>query len=150
MIDRRQTLKLLGGSALAVAVQLPLPAQAQRVAFPKRGTRLRKLLLDSVRPTFERDTRGPVQFVVHRLAVSGRYAFGHVSAQRPGGGRINWAKTVYAKELREGFFDPGASYFLLRQSDGGWDLVDYIVGPTDVPWEGWRQQFRLPTRLFRD
>ena len=149
-IDRRRILAALGCVVVVASVFRPGGALAQRVSFAKRGTRLRKALLDSVRPTFERDTRGPVEFVVHRLAVSGRFAFGHVSSQRPGGGRIDWTKTVYAKELREGFFDPGASYFLLRKSNGGWRLVDYIVGPTDVPWEGWRQRFKLPTKLFLD
>ena len=129
-VDRRQVATWLGSSIVVAAVVSPVPSLAQRVVFPKRGTGLRKALLDTVRPTFERDTRGPVEFVVHRLAISGRFAFGHVSAQRPGGGRINWMKTVYAKELKEGFFDP--------------------VGPTDVPWDGWRQQFRLPVKLFRD
>lgn len=147
LVDRRKAIGFAGGVLLTAALG-PTQALAQRVSFPKRGSALRKQLLDTIRPTFVRETRGPVEFVVHRLAVSGRFAFGLVSAQRPGGGRINWSKTVYAKELKDGFFDPGESYFLLRRSGGGWEVADYIVGPTDVPWEGWRQKFKLPTKLF--
>ena len=60
------------------------PAQAQ-IFQPKPGTPLRSEILDAVRPVFETETNGPIEFVVRRLNVLGDWAFGDVTLQRPGG-----------------------------------------------------------------
>ena len=89
-------------------------AVAQSVTQPPQGTRLRKELLDAARPVFEKETEGPVEFVVHRLNVMDGWAFGDVFLQRPGGRKIDWSKTKYAEEERNGAFDSGGCFFLLE------------------------------------
>lgn len=37
---------------------------------------------------------------------------------------------------------------LLWWDGGGWRVVEYGIGPTDVIWEEWRQKHRLPRELF--
>jgi hypothetical protein len=123
-------------------------ATAQSVTQPPQGSRLRKELLDAARPVFERETDGPVEFVVHRLNVMGEWAFGDVFLQRPGGGRIVWSKTKFAEAEKYGAFDPGGSFFLLKQSGSNWTVVEFATGPTDVAWDSWRQDRHLPGQLF--
>ncbi len=123
-------------------------AAAQNVIQPPQGSQLRKELLDAARPVFEEETKGPVEYEVHRLNVLGGWAFGDVFLRRPGGGRIDWSRTKYAEDERNGAFDPGGSFFLLKRSGSSWTVVEFATGPTDVAWDGWRQDHRLPGQLF--
>jgi len=120
-----------------------------QIMQPQRGSALRTNLLDTIRPVFERETGGPVEFVVQRLNVIGEWAYGEVRAQRPGGKAIDWNRTRYAEDFQAGMFDPAASDFLLRRTATGWMVVESAMGPTDVVWEGWRLDHRLPLALFQ-
>ena len=130
---------------LAAAIS---PAQAQ-IFQPRPGTPLRSEILDAVRPVFETETNGPIEFVVRRLNVLGDWAFGDVTLQRPGGEPIDWNATKFAADFAEGAFDPGGSFFLLSRSANGWDVIEFSTGPTDVVWDGWRNDHRLPSPLFQ-
>lgn len=137
------TLCLLG---VAFAAE---PVAAQNVTKVERGSALRGALLDTARPLFERETGGPVEFVVKQLNVYDVWAFGNVSVQRPGGGAIDWSRTKFGEDYAEGMFDAGGHFFLLRRADSGeWMLMEYAIGPTDVAWDWWRQQLNLPEALF--
>lgn len=145
--------RCLVGAALALAILpvlgLAVPASAQAIEQPARGSALRKTLLDAARPTFEAETNGPVEFVIRQLNVHGDWAFGSVLLQRPGGGAIDWQRTRYAEDQRLGIFNPNGSFFLLRRAGGAWTVVEFTTGPTDVAWDGWRQDHNLPMALFR-
>ena len=139
------TLLLLG------AVTMTMPAASQQITKPERGSALRAEILDAARPVFERETGGPVEFVITTLNVFDNWAYGNVRLQRPGGGQIDWRRTKYAEDDAQGMFDPAGHLFLLRKSDAGeWMLVEYALGPTDVAWDWWRQQLNLPEALFTD
>lgn len=126
-------------------------AEAQQVTKVERGTHLRGEILDAARPLFERETGGPVEFVVNTLNVYDVWAFANVRAQRPGGGAIDWSRTKFGEDMAHGMFDPASSFVLLRRADSGaWMLVEYAIGPTDVAWDWWRQQLDLPEALFLD
>ncbi|AHB49474.1 hypothetical protein W911_15420 [Hyphomicrobium nitrativorans NL23] len=131
------------------AVGMTVPAMSQQIVKPELGSALRAEILDAARPVFERETGGPVEFVINTLNVLDTWAYGNVRLQRPGGGRIDWSRTKYAEADAEGMFDPAGNQFLLRKSDAGeWMLVEYALGPTDVAWDWWRQQLNLPEALF--
>jgi opacity protein-like surface antigen len=123
-------------------------AVAQNVTQPPPGSRLRKELLDAARPVFEKETEGPVEFVVHRLNVMDRWAFGDVFLRRPGGRTIDWSKTKYAEDEKNGAFDAGGAFFLLKRSGANWTVAEFATGPTDVAWDSWRQDYHLPSQLF--
>jgi hypothetical protein len=122
---------------------------AERMIKPQPGSGLRAEILDAVRPLFERETGGPVEFVVTRLNVLGEWAYGEVQAQRPGGRTIDWTRTRHAEDFEAGMFDPAASDFLLRKSGPDWAVVEYALGPTDVVWVSWRLDHRLPLAIFQ-
>lgn len=125
------------------------PAGAQTVTNVERGNPLRSQILDAARPLFERETGGPVEFVVQKLNTYDVWAFANLRAQRPGGGAIDWSRTRFGEDMAQGMFDPSNSFVLLRRADSGeWMLVEYALGPTDVAWDWWRQQLDLPEALF--
>ncbi|MFA5899672.1 MAG: hypothetical protein WC829_11220 [Hyphomicrobium sp.] len=135
-------------AALIVFAATILPALAQSFQ-PQPGTPLRREILDAVRPVFEAETNGPVEFVVRRLNVLGDWAFGDVTLQRPGGHSIDWNATKYAADFAEGSFDPGGSFFLMSRSAKRWNVIEFSTGPTDVIWDGWRTDYKLPSTLFQ-
>lgn len=127
----------------------PRPATAQdTIVTPPKGTALRADLLDTARPAFEQEVGAPVEFVVHTLNVMDGWAFGSVKPQRPGGVAIDWRRTKFGEDVAQGMFETEISFFLLRDAGDGWKLIEIAIGPTDVAWDWWRQQHRLPAELF--
>ena len=132
----------------ALALLPALPARAQRVMDVTRADPDRRALMDAIRPALERETQGPVEFGVRELRRSGDFAFGVLNPQRPGGTPIRWQDTRFAQALRAGAFDGGTTYVLWRWESGGWRVLEYAIGPTDVVWIDWQQRHRLPEALF--
>jgi hypothetical protein len=140
--------RLLAAISFCFALVLTTSAAAQSVFQPARGTQLRTQLLEAVRGVFETETNGSVEFVIRRLNVLGDWAFGDVQLRRPGGGQIDWRKTKYADDFVAGVFDPGGSFFLLHRAGTVWKVTEYSTGPTDIVWDGWRTDHKLPPKLF--
>src|SRR5690606_5748039 len=95
------------------------PADAQTVNNVERGNPLRSQILDAARPLFERETGGPVEFVVQKLNTYDVWAFANLRAQRPGGEAIDWSLTRFGEDMAQGMFDPSNSFVLLRRADSG-------------------------------
>lgn len=134
---------------LALAPGLGLaPAFAGDIHQPPKGSELRTSILDAARPTFATEIGGPIEFVVTKLNVMDQWAYGDVKLQRPGGAPIDWSATKFAEDYAQGMFDPEHNLFLLAEGGDGWSLVEYAIGPTDVAWDWWRQQHKLPAELF--
>ena len=124
------------------------PVLAQEVQLAGKGSQLRAELLDAARPVFVAETGGPIEFVVKRLAVLGAWAFGDVELRRPGGQPIDWTQTKFVSALKDDMFTPGTAFFLLRNTNGAWSVAEFVVGPTDVTWDWWRQRYGIPQALF--
>lgn len=119
-----------------------------QVTFPEKGTRLRAELMNTARPTFEREIGGSVVFSTKRLAVYGDWAFADVHPLRANGAEIDWSRTKFAAAQKQGMFEADTSFFLLKRVGGKWTVAEAAIGPTDVAWDGWRQQYKLPSALF--
>ncbi len=118
------------------------------IQSPPKGSALRASLLDAARPVFEQELGAPIEFVVTTLNVFGKWAYGDVRVQRPGGTPIDWIKTKFAEDFSQGMLETGHNLFLLKEGGDGWTVVEYAIGPTDVAWDWWRQQHQLPAELF--
>jgi hypothetical protein len=113
------------------------------------GDPLRRPLLDTLRPAIQRDLGGQaVQFMVHRLRVQGDWAFYAGTIQQPNGRPIDFGKTRYAGALENGVFDGPGTYALLRRQGGRWRVVTFVIGPTDVAYLAWPDEYRAPAALF--
>jgi hypothetical protein len=143
--SRRQVLRHLAAAGTALLL-FPKAAWA-RYWTPQRGTAERKALMDAARPAMSREIGGPIEFVVHTLRTDGDWAYLFAQPQRPGGTPIDWRQTPFAQDWADGFFDEGV--MILYRLDGQrWTVVDYFIGPTDVPWYAWIDQYGLPEALF--
>jgi len=116
---------------------------------PKLGDPNRKAILNAVRPAIERDTGGPVEFVVYVIRTNGAWAYLQASPQRPGGVGIDWTSTKFGAAIAEGSMSE-IVMALLKRSDSSWRVEDYVLGPTDVYWAWWVTDRNIPERLFHD
>ena len=130
----------------------PTPAIAAGAAAARdvgAADPLRKALLDALRPTIERDLgQKRLSFVVRTLRTQDHWAFADVAPRTSGGRAIDFRKTRHAERLRLGMLDDDTIYALLKRSDGLWRVVAFAVGPTDVAWDGWDDEYGAPKSLF--
>lgn len=140
---------LLATPAPGVVVE-PVPVVAQsRTRDIGVGDPLRRPLLNALRPAVQRDLGGqPVQFMVDRLRVQGDWAFFAGAVQQPNGRPIDFSRTLYASALENGVFDGPGMFGLLRRSGQGWQVVTFVVGPTDVAYLDWPAAYGAPMSLF--
>jgi len=145
MFARRQLLIVTAGAA--AATWLSAPGYAQRIVLIERGAPERTVLLDVVRASVQRRLGIKVIFQVQRLAVFGDWAFAGLRPRTETGSRIDYRRTLYAKD-----FDPEQDSdtvdVLLRRSGGAWGIVEEAFLPTDVVWEEWQRKYKLPRELF--
>ncbi len=141
MLTRRS---LIAAAAL-LAGALPVAAQTN----PPRGSPLRAELMDALRPTVTSEIGGPIEFVVKELRVMQRWAYAFVRPQRPGGTPIDWSRTKFRDDYRQGIMGDDVMA-LLRHDGARWNVVEYSIGPSDIAWDSWWQDRRLPRRLFTD
>lgn len=143
MINRRALVSLTLATLVA---GINSPARAGDIVEPRRGSALRKTLLDTLRPHIETEMRVPVEFVVRTMKVSDGFAFLVVDPQQPGGIPIDPAKTVYRDELD--FMDGLTVYALLKKSGDRWIMLEQFTGPTDAVFVEWPSMFGAPKALF--
>lgn len=105
---------------------------------PARGSALRGVLLDALRPHIEWMLGPPVEFVVWDLRRAGDVAFFSGMAQRPGGDAIDIAATPAAKreELDPQVGDGATVQALYKLSGETWVAVHWAISATDV-WYAW-------------
>lgn len=122
------------------------PALALTFREPAKGSAERAAIMDTLRPAVEAEMRGPVEFVVTTIRVTPNWAFVQVEPQRPGGGVIDPEETGFAGDTD--MMDGLTVYGLMGFQAGRWNLIDHMVGPTDVGYAGWQQRYGVPAALL--
>ena len=133
----------------AALLALAVPAFAQKTTHPGPGSALRKAILDSLRVPIEKQLKPKVVFVVRTLNVYEDWAYVGGEVQRPNGKPVDFNKIPFYRDLiKEGVFDGPTTMGLLRKKAGKWKVIAWVIGPTDVAWAGWTDEFGAPTPLF--
>jgi hypothetical protein len=135
---------------MAAAVTVPwlgAPTAAQPIVEIERGASARTAILDVVRASVQRRLGIKVIFQVGRLAVFGDWAFAAVRPRTETGNRIDYRRTLYAKNY-EPDLDSDTVDVLLRRDRTSWSIVEEAFLPTDVVWEEWQEKYKLPRELF--
>ncbi len=122
-------------------------AAAPRSTTLTVGGAQRRAILNAVRTPVEKELKQKVRFRVDHLRSDGEWAFFFGAPQSAGGRAPDYRKTRYREAVAAGAFDNGVSA-LLRKRGGRWRLLTYVLGATDVPWEGWPKRYGAPRRLF--
>ncbi len=118
-------------------------ATAEEFTTPKPGSALRKEVLNAFRNPIENDLNQKVLFKVNDLRVSGRWAFINAQTLTPAQNEIDYTKTKYAEDVREGFFDDWICA-LAEKVGGKWKVHVFIIGATDVPYVAWPETYGVP------
>lgn len=108
----------------------------------------RKALLDALRPSIEADLGQALIFEVETLREIDGSAFAVVQPRTPAGKPVDFAKTRHAQRLADGVLDGDTVYAILQHRDGRWQVQEYVVGPTDVAWTSWTQDYAAPEVIF--
>ena len=114
---------------------------------PEKGSAERKAITDALRVPVEKKLKQSVVFNIDHLKVQDDWAFMLGAPRKPGGGRLDYSKTSYAKAVALGMFDDGISA-LLHKVSGRWRVVRYVIGATDVPYIEWDKQYRAPSGIL--
>lgn len=109
------------------------------------STPLRRTLLNTVRPTVEKAMAQKVKFQVRRLNANAEWAFLDGIALQPNGKPVDLKQTPF-KNVEP--MDGPTVFALLRKKAGHWRIVTYSIGPTDVVWSGWDEEFGVPGALL--
>lgn len=83
---------------------------------------------------------------VRHLAVSGDWAFVDATLLDLDGGPFDYTGTP-EEEAAANHAKSSRYAALLRNGGAGWALVDQAIGPTDVAWLRWPQQYGVPQSL---
>ncbi len=62
---------------------------------------------------------------------------------------IDYHGTSYQKAIDAGAFDDGI-VALLQKRGGKWQVVEYVIGATDVPYVEWNRKYRAPSEIFKE
>jgi hypothetical protein len=88
-------------------------------------------------------------FKVDHLKVQSQWAFLRGVPQQLGGKPMNYKGTPYQEAIKLGVFDDWICA-LLRKQRGEWRVVTYVIGATDVAYDGWDKQYQAPASIFND
>lgn len=144
-------------SAIAVAVALfasalaactpPTPGAATDVQSAEQPD-------DAIRAAateaLQADIGQPIGLNIETLRTEGDWAWVIATPMTPSGEAVDFSATKYGQAVADGVFDGGGTTYMLlqRRADGGWAVVEFVVGPTDVAWLEWPAKYGFPPSLF--
>ena len=102
------------------------------------------LLRSKVRPQIKQD----VTFVVRSLQMKNNYVFLKGNVRDAKGGKIDFSKTIFKNDEKEGMFDGDPVYALFKKVNGKWKYLVHAIGPTDVVYACWASTYKAPKQLF--
>jgi len=134
--------------ALVIIVAAAGAASAQEAHTPAPGSAERRGIADALRTPVEKELKQKVVFKIDHLKVSGDWAFLRGVPQRTDGGKVDYTVTPYRQRIEDGVFDDWICA-LLRKRAGKWQVVKYVIGATDVVYEGWDEEYNAPSAIFK-
>jgi hypothetical protein len=162
-------LALVGCAAPSVEDQAPASAPVEGTNESDFTSGDRKAQLEGLRARVQQDFAGAkslesfkLVFVVRRLNSDTKKAVAQTHImKRDAQGKdheladADYEGSVYEETIAEGLFDgPEVTAILQKNADGKWSTVKkgsgddaleaYVVGPTDVAYEGWDREFGVP------
>lgn len=124
------------------------PATADPVVMaPAPGSALYQTLVDTARATLEPELGQSIGIAVDDLRTYGGWAYLDGVPTRPDGSVFDWNASPFARAWQADAMSDEVMVFMALEA-GGWRVVDHVIGPTDVYWVSWMQDYGLPDTLF--
>ena len=108
----------------------------------------RVMILDLLRTKVKPQIKQDVSFVVRSLQIKNNYAFLKGNVRDAKGGKIDFSKTIFKNDEKEGMFDGDPVYALFKKVNGKWKYLVHAIGPTDVVYACWASTYKAPKQLF--
>ena len=145
---RRQA--TIGGLLFALSLLLTGAVQAaSHYHTPQRGSAERQAIMDAARVPVSAAIGRTVIFRVSVLRSDGDWAYLQAKPRNPDGSALDWSRTRFAEDWAMDAMSD-VIMVLLRRSGSGFQVVDRIIGPTDVAWYEWLDRYGLPEALSYD
>ncbi|ANO00861.1 PAS domain-containing protein [Mycobacteroides abscessus] len=96
----------------------------------------------------EADLGKPVKLEVRNFHRAGDWAFLDGQLQDTNGQPVDYSGTPFAEAAANG--GKSKRYDgLLKQTGPKWSILESAIGPTDVPWEGWKAKYpEAPAQIW--
>jgi hypothetical protein len=133
-----------------LAVCVPSEAQ-KKPSTPAPNSPERKAIMNALRAPVEKQLKRKVIFKVDELRVQNGWAFLRGVPQQPGDKAMDYRGTPYDEARKAGAFDDWICALLRKKGSGSkakWRVVTYQIGATDVPYDGWDKEYKVPSALF--
>ena len=114
---------------------------------PAKDSPERTAIMDALRVPVGKELKQEVIFTVDKLKVQGDWAFLAGQPKNKDGGEPNWKITKYQEFIDSGDFEKGL-YALLKNTDGKWSVVKYLMNCHDVCYLGWDKEYKAPKAIF--
>jgi hypothetical protein len=114
---------------------------------PEKGSSERKEIMDALRAPVEKSMKQQVIFKIDHLKLMNGWAFLLGAPRRPDGGALDLRGTPYWAAYENGAFGDDVMG-LLHKEKGKWRVVVFVIGATDVAYEGWDRKYRVPRAIF--
>lgn len=95
----------------------------------------------------ERELGKPVTLTVAHLNTCGKHAFVQAAMREPTGQPLDYADTRF-REAAEHGAKSDLFMALFRHDGKAWAVVTARIGPTDLAWAAWAEQYAVPEALF--
>lgn len=102
-------------------------------------------LLNVLDPVLSENIGTPVSLQPTTVNVRDEWAFIIGQPRKPDGTAIDWSTTTLAQRAADGVLDgDGQTFALLKNVNGVWEVLEYVVGPTDVAHIEWAGKHGVP------
>ena len=91
----------------------------------------------------------PIRVLINQRRQLAPWMFLVGTVREQNGDPVKYQTTRFATEWKEGMLDE-VVMALTQQSNGGWEILAFSFGATDVPFFDWSDQFEIPLILFLD
>ncbi len=124
------------------------PANAQSaVHSPAAESADYKAILTTASKSATEELKQKILLKVDFLNVSGNWAFMNAQMQDASGAPFNYHGTPLEAAAEAGGVSRVFAALLQKQEDH-WVVRDKAVGPTDLAWESWAEDYGAPAALF--
>lgn len=127
------------------------PPAVEAGVVTEADTDTRNALLTALTPVIEYELGDgqKLSFKVEEARTQGDWGWIHATPLTLEGTPVNWAKTKFDEQNREGMLDGGgATRALLQKVNGVWEVRAFDIGSTDVAWEPWPEEYKAPPEVM--
>ena len=104
-------------------------------------------ILKALSVPVSKDLKQKITFSTRAVNVQGNWAFVAGQARNDKGDEPNWKLTEYQKRIDVDAFEDNL-FALLKQKNGKWSVITYMIGCTDVCYLDWNKQYKAPKAIF--